>query len=154
MYNNKNHVIRLQECLRDLDSRTSRPDLNRVNHTGLKLKPSPLRPVLGRTFLRGAVTRNSSPPLNMPRLPQSSESQPFPLPILPCPGIPVGGRLAHFVEKWGELTHNKWVLSIVRDSFRIPFSQLPSFHPSSFPLLREEIAELLQKWAVERVQDP
>ena len=43
----------------------------------------------------------------MPRLPQSYESQPFPLPILPCPNIPVAGRLAHFVEQWGELTNNK-----------------------------------------------
>ena len=49
----------------------------------------------------------------MPRPPQSSESQPFPLPILPCPDIPVGGILAYFVEQWGELTQNKWVLSIV-----------------------------------------
>ena len=61
----------------------------------------------------------------MPRLPQSSESQPFPLPILPRLDIPVGGRLAHFVEQWGEVTHNKWVLSIVWDGFRIPFNTTP-----------------------------
>ena len=28
----------------------------------------------------------------------------FPLPILPCPDIPMGGRLARFMEQWGELT--------------------------------------------------
>ena len=97
----------------------------------------------------------------MPRLPQSSESQPFPLPILPHPDIIVGGRLAHFVEQWGELKQNKWVLSVVRNSFRMPFSLTPplstvpiSLSQSSSLLLREEIMELLQKWAVERVQDP
>ena len=66
----------------------------------------------------------------MPRLPQSSESQPFSLPILPRPDIPVGGRLAHFVEQWGELTQNKWVLSIVSDSFRIPFNATSPFDSS------------------------
>ena len=102
--NNKNHLTRLQDHLRNLDSRPNLTDLNRTNRTGLKLILSPLRPVQGRTFLRGVVTQSSSPPLNMPRLPQSSESQPFPLPILQCPDIPVGRRLAHFVEQWGEIT--------------------------------------------------
>ena len=102
-------------------------DLNRTSRTGLKLKLSPLRPALERTFLRGTVTLNSFPPLNMPRLPQSSESQPFPLLILPCPDIPVGGRLAHFVEQWGELTHNKWILSTIWDGFWIAFRSTPLF---------------------------
>ena len=44
--------------------------------------------------------KSSSPPLRKPHLPQNSEVQPFPLPVLPCPDIPVGGRLAHFVEQW------------------------------------------------------
>ena len=116
--NNKNHLIRLQDHLRNLDSRPNFIDLNRTNRTGLKLNLSPLRPVQGRTFLRGVVTQSSSPPLNMPRLPQSSESHPFPLPILPRSDIPVGGRLIHFVEQWGELTQNKWALSIARDGFK------------------------------------
>ena len=67
----------------------------------------------------------------MPRLPQSSESQPFPLPILPCPDIPVGGRLAHFVQHWGELTNNKWVLSVIQDGFRTPFRLTPPFGSSN-----------------------
>ena len=78
----------------------------------------------------------------MPHLPQRSESQPFPLPVLPLPDIPVGGRLAHFVEQWGELTNNKWVLSIIRDGFRIPFKLTPplsavpiNLSRSSSPLL-------------------
>ena len=114
----------------------------------------------GRTILRGVVTQSSSPTLNIPRLPQSSETQPFPLPILPRPDIPVGGRLAYFMEKWGELTQNKWVLSIARDGVRIPFnSTLPlstvpiGLNYSSF-LLYEQRYWNLQKRAVERVQDP
>ena len=69
--------------------------------------------------------------------------------------------MAHFVEQWEELTDNKWVLSIVRYRFKIPFKSVPpllvfpiNLSHSSSPLLREEIAELLKKWAVERVQNP
>ena len=54
--------------------------------------------ILESLFLREAEMQDSSPPLNMPCLPQSSESQPFPLPILPFQDILVGGRLSHFVE--------------------------------------------------------
>ena len=110
MYSNKSPLIRLGDRLKDLDSRVNQLDLNRHNRIGLKLKPIPLRLVLERTILRGEVTQDSSPPLNKTLLPQSSESQPFPLPILPCTDIPVGGRLAHFMEQWGELTNSKWVL--------------------------------------------
>ena len=69
------------------------------------------------------------------------------LPILPLPDMPVGGRLAHFMEKWEELMQIKWVLSIVRDSFRIPFNSTPplstvpiSLSQSFSPLLRENVA--------------
>ena len=138
-------------------------DLNRTNCTNLRLNHSPIRRIQKRTFLREVAAQSSSPPLNMPRLPQSSESQPFPLPVLSRPDIQVGGRLTHFVEQWGKLTQNKWALSIVRKGFRIPFnSTLPppppsivpiSLSQSSSPLLQEEIMELLQKQAVKRVQD-
>ena len=69
--------------------------------------------------------------------------------------------MAHFVEQWEELTDNKWVLSIVRNGFKIPFKSTPplsvvpiSQSQSSSPLLREEIVGLLKKRAVERVQNP
>ena len=99
----------------------------------------------------------SSKPASFSR---SSESQPFPLPILPRPDIPEG-RLAHFVEQWGEFTQNKWALSIVQESFRIPFNLTPPLSTVSINLsqssslwLQEEIMELLQKCAVQRIQDP
>ena len=113
MYN-KNHLIRGQECSKNLDSQISHLVLNSPNCTGLKLKPSPLRLVLERTILRGVVTRDSSPPLNMPCVPQSSESQAFPLPVLPYSDIPEGGRLAHFVEQMGPLDHLRWFQDIVQ----------------------------------------
>ena len=72
----------------------------------------------------------------------------------------MGGRLAHFVEQWKEFTDNKWVLSIVRNGFRIPFQTKPplssvliKMSQSSSPLLREEIEVLLRKRAVERLQN-
>ena len=65
--------------------------------------------------------------------------------------------MAHFVEQWEELTENKWVLSIVRNGFKIPFKSVPpliNLSLSSSPLLGEEIAELLKKRAVEGVWNP
>ena len=111
--NNQRWLLRLQQPLRDLDSPISLLGLNRHSLTGLKVRASPFHLVLERTIQRGVVTPNSSPPLNMPHSPQSSEIQRFPLPVLLRPDIPVGGRLAHFVEQWEELTDNKWVLSIL-----------------------------------------
>ena len=69
--------------------------------------------------------------------------------------------MAHFVEQWEELTNNKWVLSIVRNRFKIPFKSVPplsvvpiNLSQSSSPFLREEIVELLKKRVVERVWNP
>ena len=96
--NNKNHHTRLQDHLRNLDSRPNLTDLNRTNPTSLKLILSPICPVQGRTFLRGVVTQSSSPPLNMPRLPQSSESQPFP--------VPYHAQIFQWEEDWPTLWNN------------------------------------------------
>ena len=85
-----------------------------------------------------------------------TESQP-PLP-LPLPNIPVGGRLAHFAQNWAEITDDKWVLSLIRKGYRIPFKERPilSPNPTFFqqPLslqLEEEVASLLSKGAVEEI---
>ena len=42
-------------------------------------------------MLKEVGIRNSSPPLSKPHPPQNSEVQPFPLPVLPHPDIPLGG---------------------------------------------------------------
>ena len=78
-----------------------------------------------RNMLREVEIRNGYPPLSKSHHPQNSEVQPFLLPVLPRPDIPVGGRLAHFVEHWEESTDNKWILSIVRNGFKIPFKSVP-----------------------------
>ena len=71
-----------------------------------------------------------------------------PLP-LPLPNIPVGGRLAHFAQNWAEITDDKWVLSVVRKGYRIPFLKHPILSPDPFffqqPLsqqLEEEVTSL------------
>ena len=80
-----------------------------------------------------------------------------PLP-LPLPNIPVGGRLAHFAQNWAEITDDKWVLSVVRKGYRIPFLKHPILSPDPVffqqPLsqqLEEEVASLLSKGAVEEI---
>ena len=110
--------------------------------------------------LRGVVTLNSSHPQNLPLLPQSLKANSSTASLAKS-GYSSGGRLAHFVEQWEKLTDNKWVLSIVRNGFRIPFRLIPPLssvprrlNQSFSPLLREEIETLLQKRAVKRVQDP
>ena len=80
-----------------------------------------------------------------------------PLP-LPLPNIPVGGRLAHFAQNWAKITDDKWVLSLVRKGYRIPFLKRPILSPDPVffqqPLsqqLEEEVASLLSKGAVEEI---
>ena len=80
-----------------------------------------------------------------------------PLP-LPLPNIPLGGRLAHFAQNWAEITDDKWVLSVVRKGYRIPFLKHPILSPDPVffqqPLsqqLEEEVASLLSKGAVEEI---
>ena len=80
-----------------------------------------------------------------------------PLP-LPLPNIQVGGRLAHFAQNWAEITDDKWVLSVVRKGYRIPFLKHPILLPDPVffqqPLsqqLEEEVASLLSKGAVEEI---
>ena len=80
-----------------------------------------------------------------------------PLP-LPLPNIPVGGRLAHFAQNWAEITDDKWVLSVVRKGYRIPFLKHPILSPDPVffqqPLsqqLEEEVASLLWKGAMEEI---
>ena len=91
-----------------------------------------------------APPREEPPPLR-------NTEVPTPLP-LPLPNIPVGGRLAHFAQNWAEITDDKWVLSLVRKGYRIPFLELPNLSPNPIffqqPLsqhLEEEVASLLSR---------
>ena len=96
------------------------------------------------------------PPREEPPPLRNTEVQ-TPLP-LPLPNIPVGGRLAHFAQNWAEITDDKWVLSLVRKGYRIPFLERPILSPNPIffeqPLsqhLEEEVASLLSKGAVEEI---
>ena len=97
-----------------------------------------------------------APPVEEPPPLRNTEVQ-SPLP-LPLPNIPVGGRLAHFVQNWPKITDDEWVLSLVRKGYRIPFLERPILlqNPVFFqqPLsqqLEEEFASLLSKGAVEEI---
>ena len=70
----------------------------------------------------------------------------------------MGGRLAHFAPHWAKITDDKWVLSLVRKGYRIPFLEHPILSPDPVffqqPLsqhLEEEVASLLSKGAVEEI---
>ena len=97
-----------------------------------------------------------APPIEEPRPARKTEVQ-APLP-LPLPNIPVGGRLAHFAQDWAKITDDKWVLSVIRAGYRIPFLERPILSPDPVffqqPLsqhLEEEVASLLSKGAVEEI---
>ena len=124
-------------------SRPNLTDLNRTNCTGLKRIHSLLRPVQGRTFPRGVVvTQSSSPPLTCLIFHKVLKANPFHCLSYHVRIFQWEEDWPFFVEQWGELTQNKWVLSIVRDGFRIPFNSTPpistvpiSVSQSSSPLL-------------------
>ncbi|MES9884339.1 MAG: reverse transcriptase domain-containing protein [Sedimenticola sp.] len=89
-----------------------------------------------------------------------------PLPTLPpppAPWVPVGGRLAYFLEEWEGITDDTFVLSIVKNGYSIPFITPPCLTPrpvkfpikdvNHVPILLQVVEELLEKRAVEEVRD-
>ena len=59
---------------------------------------------------------------------------------------------------WRTITNDQWVLSIVRQGYRIPFQRKPPLSPTPIffqqsprPELEEEVIKLIQKGAVERI---
>lgn len=73
--------------------------------------------------------------------------------------IPVGGRLIYFLENWGKITDDQWVLSVIRDGYKLEFLDIPmntrvkytSVPAKNQEILDMEVKELLQKHAVEYV---
>ena len=123
---------------------------------------SKIPPQSGRGGRRGGSFRGSSyrgrgAPLMEGPLPLRNTEDVSPLP-LPLPQVPVGGRLAHFVHNWQSITDDPWVLSIIRRGYLIPFSEPPPlsevpifFNQSKDSRLEEEVANLLLKGAVEKI---
>ena len=74
--------------------------------------------------------------------------------------IPVGARLLHFKQRWLQITSDAWVLSLVSRGLtfqferRPPLSRVPIELVSPHQNIPDSIRGLLEKQAVERVQDP
>ena len=65
--------------------------------------------------------------------------------------------MAHLAQNWAKITDDKWVLSVIRKGYRIPFLERPILSPNPVffqqPLSQqlEEVASLLSKGAVEEI---
>ena len=100
---------------------------------------------------------NTPPPEEVP--PMLHDSDMLPPLSHPRKDLPVGGRLAHFQNRWGEITEDSWVLSVVRKGYKIPFANKPFLSPTPIFLqqteslaLVKEVNKLLHKGAVEKIE--
>ena len=100
---------------------------------------------------------NTPPPEEVP--PTLHDNDMLPPLSRPRKDLPVGGRLVHFQNRWGELTEDSWVLSVVRKGYKIPFvnksflSPTPIFLQQTESLaLVEEVNKFLHKGAVEKIE--
>ena len=41
------------------------------------------------------------------------------------PEIPVGGRLIYFLKKWEQITDDQWVLSVIKEGYKLEFLEIP-----------------------------
>ena len=111
---------------------------------------------------KNIVSDGPSPPSVQP----PEEEELFPTPF---PHIPVGGRLAHFLNQWQLITSDKWAPSILRggggggSGTSVPESTSIVISSSNMSVtrdpdrnlfLQEEVHTLLQKGAVELVNPP
>ena len=101
-----------------------------------------------------------------PAAPGVNENGPGKSPDGVTPLLRVGGCLSAHWRRWQSIGASSWVLSVLRDSYRIPFLDSPpplSRYPVSFPMyragsprslaLRQEIEKMLSKDAPEIVLD-
>lgn len=83
---------------------------------------------------------------------------------LPDTDLPVGGRLQAFSAQWSLISEDPWVLSTVRDGYRLELTRIPflSAVPWAFPvpndpdlarLVKAEVDQMLDKGAIEVVED-
>ena len=72
------------------------------------------------------------------------------------PDLPVGGRLSHFVDKWRQVTTDKWVLEVVDRGLAIDLLETPPFQGILFTrssrlgseTMNQEIEALLEKQVI------
>ncbi|VDI15149.1 Hypothetical predicted protein [Mytilus galloprovincialis] len=75
------------------------------------------------------------------------------------PEIPVGGRLIYFLKKWEQITDDQWVLSVIKEGYKLEFLEIPKntgikytcVSAKDLDILDTEVRELVQKEAVEYV---
>ncbi|VDI64057.1 Hypothetical predicted protein, partial [Mytilus galloprovincialis] len=75
------------------------------------------------------------------------------------PEIPVGGRLSLFLKEWTKITNDQWVLSYIKEGYKLEFQQFPpktgvkitSVPAKDLEILHLEVKELMEKSAVEYV---
>ena len=75
------------------------------------------------------------------------------------PQIPVGGRLTLFLDNWKKITSDQWVLSVIKEGYKLEFLSIPlprRVRPTVIPvldqeLISQEIDSLLQKDCMEKV---
>ena len=95
----------------------------------------------------------------LPREPGPTATDSSPL----LPTIAVGGRLQHFAAEWEKVTEDRWVLSVIRQGFRITFTAPPPqrCRVKITPIPKEadqreallkELEEMLAKKAVVKVK--
>ena len=92
----------------------------------------------------------------------------LPLPLGPLCGplaaLPVGARLRHFADQWKNVTHDPWVLQVVRNGLSLLFLEMPPMSSKPLPfrlpldvekatLLRHEVHEMLVKQAIVPVKN-
>ena len=85
------------------------------------------------------------------------------IPGVPAPSLPVGGRIKHFAGQWRTITEDTLVRSVVEEGYIIPFRSTPHLSTRPLPftvncpvqaeLVKEEIASLLVKLAIEPVMN-
>lgn len=73
--------------------------------------------------------------------------------------IPVGGRLSLFIKEWEKITDDKWVLSVIREGYKLEFQNFPPntgikqtcVNAKDIIILNQEVEKLLEKEAIEIV---
>ena len=123
---------------------------------------------LARGRRRARVRLPFPPPLEAPAAQEVKEREPgrsrhegVPLPVR------VGGCLAQHWRQWQAIGAETWVVTVLRDGYRVPFKDSPpplSRTPVSFPTyragspraqaLRQEVEAMLAKGALEIARDP
>ena len=82
-----------------------------------------------------------------------------------CPTSPVGARLARYWQAWRDLGASDWVVSVLRWGYALEFAQEPPLstvptvdskrkNPAKNNIIWQEISTMLNKRALEEVEDP